>query len=122
MASACIPRAGRAVELTPARELIEITWTIGGDDADRADPAAAIRLARDPAELHRQFAFFEGDAGMCRTAQRSDDAGQCDAKGGGAKQRPTAKIKRSHEPQVGSFPQARIRAVAMAPFQRRMIL
>ena len=91
MASACIPRAGRAVELTPARELIEITWTIGGDDADRADPAAAIRLARDPAELHRQFAFFEGDAGMCRTAQRSDDAGQCDAKGGGAKQRPPRK-------------------------------
>ena len=34
------------------------------------NPAAAIGLAIDPAEVHRQFAFFKADAGPCRSARR----------------------------------------------------
>src|SRR6202171_6140144 len=66
--AAGIQHDGRAAELSAAREFIEIPWGIGGHDADGADPAPAIRLASDPAKLHRQFAFFEADAGMRRTA------------------------------------------------------
>src|SRR6266403_4841607 len=101
-----IQHDGHTAELTSAREIIEILGTVGGNNADRADPARAIRLPRDPATLHRHFAFFERDAGMCRAAERGDRARQCDAKAGGADQRPTANIKRPYEPQVGSFPQA----------------
>jgi hypothetical protein len=79
--AAGIQHDGRAAELSAAREFIEISWSICSYDADRAYPAAAIRLARDPAELHRQFAFSENDAGMRRTGQHSH---QCDAKGGDA--------------------------------------
>jgi len=50
-----------------------------------ADPAPA-----DPAKLHRKFAFFEADAGMRRTARHGHQAGQRDAKGGGAEQHPTS--------------------------------
>ena len=56
---------------------------------------------------HRHFALFERDAGLRRSAERRRQRRQCDAKGGGAEQRPAAKIERPHEPQVGSFPQAR---------------
>ena len=104
--AAGIQHDGRAAEIASAREFVEILRAVRGHDADRADPAPAIRLAGDPAEPHRQFAFFEGSAGMRRTAERRHDAGQCDAKGGGAEQRPAAKIKRPHKPQFGSFPQA----------------
>jgi hypothetical protein len=57
-----------ALELTIAREIIEIPWGIGDDYADCADPASAIRLTSDSAELHRQFVFFEGNVGVRRTA------------------------------------------------------
>ncbi|WP_225705921.1 hypothetical protein [Bradyrhizobium cenepequi] len=72
------------------REFIEIPWTIGGHYADRADPALAIRLAANPAELHRQFAFLEGNGGMRRTTQHSH---QCDAKGGANEQHPTSDFR-----------------------------
>jgi hypothetical protein len=88
--AAGIQHDGRAAELSAAREFIEISWSIGSYDADRADPAPAIRLASDPAELHRQFAFFEGNAGMRRTAQHSH---QCDAKGGANDQHPTSDFR-----------------------------
>ena len=88
--AAGIQHDGRAAELPAAREFIEIPWSIGGHDTDRADPAPAIRLARDPAELHRQFASFEGDAGMRRTAQQGHQADQCDAKGGANEQHPSS--------------------------------
>src|SRR5262245_65593125 len=73
-----------------ARESIEMPWGLGGDDADCANPASAIRLASDPAELHRQFAFFEGNAGARRTAQHSH---QCDAKSGANEQHPTSDFR-----------------------------
>src|SRR4029450_12558305 len=73
-----------------AREFIEVHRRPGGDDADRADPTPTIWLASDPAELHRQFAFFEGDSGKCRTAQHSHEAEQCDVTGGGAEQHPSS--------------------------------
>jgi len=57
-----------------AREIVEILGAIGGNHANRANPAPAIRLAGDPAELHWQFALFERDAGMCRAAERGDRA------------------------------------------------
>src|SRR4029453_5463390 len=69
---------GRAAERSAGWEFIKTPWGVGSYDAARADPAAAIRLARDPAELHRQFACFENDAGMRRTGQHSH---QCDEKG-----------------------------------------
>jgi hypothetical protein len=72
-----------------AREIVEIPWGLGGDDADCADPASAIRLASDPAELHRQFPFSEGNAGKRRTAQHGHKAEQCDVANGGAEQRPS---------------------------------
>jgi hypothetical protein len=105
-----------------AREFIEVRRTVRGHNADGADPAVTIWPARDPGKLHRQFAFFEGDAGTRRTAQRENDAEQCDAQSDGAEQRPAAKIRRPYEPQNGSFPNPRIRAVAMVPVQRHMIL
>jgi len=43
----------RAAQLAPAREFIEIRRALRGHNADGADPAAAIRLARDPGKLHR---------------------------------------------------------------------
>jgi hypothetical protein len=46
------------------REFIEIPWTVGGHDADRADPAPAIRLA-SRLSSNWQFAFFERE---CRHA------------------------------------------------------
>ena len=92
-------------ELTIAREIIEIPWGAGGDDADCADPAAAIRLAGHPAELHRLLAFFEADAGMCPAAIPGHHGRQCDAKGSGA-ERPATYSERLHEPQFGSFPQS----------------
>jgi hypothetical protein len=58
----------RAAELPAPCEFIEIRWTIRSHDTDRADPALAIRLAWEPAELHRQFARCEGDVGTRRTA------------------------------------------------------
>ena len=58
-----------AAELAPTREFIEIPGLSDGHDADRADPAPAIRLAGDPTEAHRQFALFEGGAGTRRTAE-----------------------------------------------------
>src|SRR5262249_21966494 len=73
-----------------AREIIEMPWGLGGDDADCADPASAIRLAGDPAELHRQLASFEGNAGARRTAQHSH---QCDAKSGTNEQHPTSDFR-----------------------------
>src|SRR6202022_2420987 len=100
--AAGIQHDGRAAELASAREFVEIPGAVRGDNADGADPAPAIRLASDPGKAHRQFAFLERDAGMRRTAERSEDAWQCDAKGGGAEQRPTANSNRPHEPQVGS--------------------
>jgi hypothetical protein len=102
--AAGIQHDGGATELASARELIEILGAIGGDNADGRDPAVAIRQARDPAEFHRQLAFFESHPGMRRAAERRDRAGQCDAQGGGAEQRPTAEIKRRHKPQFGPFP------------------
>src|ERR1700682_5167018 len=57
--AAGIQHDGRAAELSAAREFIEIPWTIGGHDADRADPAPAIRLASDPAKPDWQFALCE---------------------------------------------------------------
>jgi len=87
-------------------EIIEILRRVRGHDADRADPAPTIRLAFDPAEPHRQFSLFERNAGTRRTAERCHHARQCDTDGGDAEQRPAAKIKRPHEPQFGSFPQA----------------
>ena len=84
-AAAGIQHDGRAAELTPACEFIEVTWTIRGDDADRADPTPTVRLARDPAEPHRHFAFFEGDAGVRPTTVPGCHGRQCDAKGDGAK-------------------------------------
>ena len=91
-AAAGIQHDGGAVEDASAREFIEILRAVGGHDADRADPAPAIRLARDPVELHRLFAFFEGDTGLRRTAGYGDRAGHCETDGGGANQHPTAKI------------------------------
>ena len=88
--AAGIQHDGGAAELTAARELIEIPRAIRGHDADRADPAPAIRLACDPAEPHRQLAFFERDAGMRRTTRCRHQAGQHDAQGGRADQRPAA--------------------------------
>jgi hypothetical protein len=41
-----------------------------------------------------------------RAAKPGSNTGQSDAKGGDAKERPAAKIKRPHKLQVGSFPQA----------------
>src|SRR4029453_7182392 len=79
-----------ALELTIAREIIEIPWGLGGDDADCADPASAIRLASDPGEFHRQFALF--DAGMRRTAQRGHQPDQCDVSGGGAERYPRSLV------------------------------
>src|SRR5258707_3181334 len=102
--AAGVQHDGGTAQLASARKVIEILGTVGGHHADRADPAPAIRLARDPAKAHRQFAFFKRDAGMCRTAERGDNAGQWDAKAGSADQRPTTKIQRPHDPQVGSFP------------------
>jgi hypothetical protein len=89
-AAAGIQHDSFARELTIAREIIEIPWGLGGDDADCADPASAIRPAIDPAELHRQFAFFGGDAGIRRTAQHGHQAEQCDAPGGGTEQYPNS--------------------------------
>src|SRR4029077_5734676 len=85
-------------------EVIEILRAIGCHDADRADPAAAIRLACHPGKPHRQLALFEVAAGLRRATQCGDIAGQCDAEGGGTKQRQTAESNRSHKPQFGSFP------------------
>ena len=83
--------------MASAREFLEILRAVRGHDADRADPARArapaIELARDPAEPHRHFAFFEGDAGMRRSAERSGGARPYNAQGGGADERPTAKIE-----------------------------
>jgi len=110
------------MEFAPAREFVELMRAIRSDDADRADPAATIRLACDPVEVHRQFAFFEGARSKRRTAEYGYGAGQSDAKGGGAKKHPAAKIKRSHKPQFGSFPKPRTRTVATAKLQRHMIL
>ena len=62
---------GRAAELASAGKLLEIPGRISGDDADRADPAAAVRFAGDPAELHRQLALFEGGAGIGPTSRSS---------------------------------------------------
>ena len=61
-------------------------------------------LARDPVEVHRQFAFFEGGAGMRRIAQRRDRARQCEAKGGGAEQRPAAKIRATSQTSIWFLP------------------
>src|SRR5262249_39283934 len=76
--------------LMMAREIIEMPWGLDGDDADCADPASAVRLTGDPAELHRQFAFFEGNASTCRTSQHSH---QCDAKSGANEQHPTSDFR-----------------------------
>src|SRR5262245_44173142 len=73
-----------------ARESIEIPWGLAGDDTDCADPAPAIRLASDPAELHRQFASFKRDAGMRRTAQHGH---QCDTKSGTNEQHPPSDFR-----------------------------
>jgi hypothetical protein len=54
--AAGVQHDGRAPELSASRQFIEIPWSIGRHDADRADPAPAIRLASDPAKFHRQFA------------------------------------------------------------------
>ena len=54
-------------------------------------------------------------AALRGTGQRRDDAGQCDAQGGGAEQRPAAKIERPRKPQNWFLPQAPNQAVAMAP-------
>src|SRR6185312_8748386 len=87
--AAGIQHDGRAAELSPTGECIKIPWTVGSHDPGRADPAPAIRLAIDPSEFHRQFAFFEGDAGMSRTAQHSH---QCNAKAGADEQHPPPDI------------------------------
>ena len=89
-AAAGIQHDSFALELMIARESIEIAWGLGANDADCADPASAIRLASDPAELHRQLAFFEGGAGIRRAAQHGHQAEQCDATGGGAEQHPSS--------------------------------
>src|SRR5258708_22966915 len=81
-AAAGIKQDGGAAEMPTACEIVEIPGAVSGDDADRADTAPAIRLASDPAELHRRFAFFEGDAAIRRTAQRGHQAKQCDVTGG----------------------------------------
>jgi len=47
-AAAGIQHDSFALELMIAREIIEIAWRLGGDDADCADPASAIRLASVP--------------------------------------------------------------------------
>src|SRR4051812_7952738 len=76
--AARIQHDGRAGELPATREFIEIPWSILSHDTDRADPVPAIRLASDPAKLHRLVASFEGN-GSHRTAQHSY---QRDAKSG----------------------------------------
>jgi len=111
-----------AIEIVPMLEFVEIARAFRGDDADGLDPAPAIRLAGDPAKPHRQLALFESGGGLRRAAELRQQARQSDAKGGGAEQRPAAKITRSYKPQDGSFPQAQNRAVATAPIQRQMIL
>src|SRR4030081_1798927 len=83
--AAGIQHDGCAAELASARELFEILRAIRGHDADRADPAPAVRLARDPAKPHRHFAFFEGDASEGPTTISGCHGRQCDAKHGGAK-------------------------------------
>jgi len=91
-AAAGVQHNSFALDLMIAREIIEMPWGLGGDDADCADPASAIRLASDPAELHRQFASFEGNAGTRRTAQHSY---QGDAKSGTNEQHPTSDFRPS---------------------------
>src|SRR6185369_17831914 len=51
--AAGVEHDGRAAELASAGEVVEVFRCISSDDADRADPAAAVGLAGDPAELHR---------------------------------------------------------------------
>src|SRR5207245_4134175 len=100
--AAGVEHHGRAAELAGAGKLLEIPGRISGDDADRADPAAAVRLAGDPAELHWQLALFEGCTGMSRGAGRSDSSGQRDAKCGGPNYQPAATIKGVQKSQSGS--------------------
>ena len=84
-AAAGIQHDGGAMKFTPACEFLELVRAVGCHDADRADPAAAIRLAYDPVKMHRQFAFFERTGGgVRRGAEHDERAGQSDTKGGGA--------------------------------------
>src|SRR5258708_25768291 len=71
--AAGIQHDGGAAKLASVRKFIEIPGAVGGDDADRADPAPAIRLARDPAEFHRQFSFFQVKPCQPRAAHASAD-------------------------------------------------
>jgi len=80
-------RYAHAKQFKRHRRQLRIPRSLGGHDTDRADPAPATRLAIDPAELHRQSAFFEGDAGMRRSAQHGSEY---DAKNDANEQHPTS--------------------------------
>ena len=74
-------------------------------------------------KLHRQFAFFEGAAGVRRTAQRRDRARQCDDKGRWRRAAPSREISATSRASIWFLPPSPLRrAVAMAPVQRQMIL
>src|SRR3954449_6375513 len=111
--TAGIEHHGGAAELASAGKLFEVPGRIGGDDADRTDPPAAIRLAGDPAELHWQLALFEGNTGPGRRPERRDGASQHDSTSSGSHQQPAAKFERLQKFQTGPFPKSQALAQAL---------
>src|SRR6185437_10809308 len=102
--AARIQHDGRSCKVAAAGKLLESFRTVGGDDTDRADPAAATGSAGHPAKLHRQLACFERVASTRGAAEGCGCARQCEREGGGAKQCPAAEIMPRKAPQTGSFP------------------
>ena len=102
--AAGVEHDGRAADLPPAGKIVEILRRVSGDDADRADPAAAVGLAGDPGKFHRQLALFERAAGAGRRTESRDGASQHNSTSGGSHQQPAAKIERLQKFQTGPFP------------------
>ena len=58
-ATARIQHQRRAAKIPAMGKIFKILEAVGGDNADCADPSAAVRLACHPAKLHRQLALFK---------------------------------------------------------------
>ena len=120
--AAGIQHDGRAAEFASAREFVEILRAVRGDDADRADPAPAIRLARDPAEPHRQFAFFEGAAGMRRTARAWPRRRAMRCTGRRRRAAPSREYQATSRASIWFLPPSPKTSSGNGPNQRHMIL
>ena len=82
--AAGIQHDGRTFNVMFVGKIVESFWRVRGDDADCADPSAAVRLASHPVKPHRQLALFQARTGLNGIIEHGRHGRHCETESRGA--------------------------------------